>query len=57
MAEKNHQPFGALSLPGYRAYVSTFALTMMADNIEHVISYWVAFQKFHSAALGGCVFG
>jgi len=26
---------------------------MMADNIEHVISYWVAFQKFHSAALGG----
>jgi MFS family permease len=28
-------------------------LAMMADNIEHVISYWVAFQKFHSAALGG----
>ena len=28
-------------------------LTMMADNIEHVISYWVVFQKFHSAALGG----
>lgn len=26
---------------------------MMADNIEHVISYWVIFQKFHSAALGG----
>jgi MFS family permease len=25
---------------------------MMADNIEHVISYWVIFQKFHSAALG-----
>jgi MFS family permease len=28
-------------------------LTMMADNIEHVISYWVCFQKFHSPALGG----
>ena len=28
-------------------------LTMMADNIEHVMSYWVAFQKFHSSALGG----
>ena len=28
-------------------------LTMMADNIEHVISYWLMFQKFHSAALGG----
>ena len=26
---------------------------MMADNIEHVISYWVMFQTFHSAALGG----
>src|SRR5258708_18491894 len=25
---------------------------MMADNIEHVISYWVSFQKFHSPALG-----
>ena len=45
--------FGALQLPGYRAYLATFALTMMADNVEHVISYWVAFQKFHSEALGG----
>jgi MFS family permease len=26
---------------------------MMADNIEHVTSYWVVFQKFHSPALGG----
>jgi MFS family permease len=26
---------------------------MMADNIEHVISYWVIFEKFHSPALGG----
>jgi MFS family permease len=25
----------------------------MADNIEHVISYWVIFQKFHSPTLGG----
>jgi MFS family permease len=45
--------FGALGLPGYRAYLVTFTLTMMADNVEHVISYWVAFQKFHSPALGG----
>jgi len=48
-----HKAFGALSLPGYRIYLATFALTMMADNVEHVISYWVVFQKFHSAALGG----
>jgi MFS family permease len=45
--------FSALALPGYRAYLITFALTMMADNVEHVISYWVAFRKFNSPALGG----
>ncbi len=45
--------FGALSIRGYRAYVATFTLTMMADNVEHVVSYWVMFQKFHSHALGG----
>ena len=26
---------------------------MMADSIEHVISYWIMFEKFHSPALGG----
>lgn len=26
---------------------------MLADNIEHVISYWALFQRFHSPALGG----
>jgi len=26
---------------------------MLADNVEHVISYWVAFRKFSSPALGG----
>ena len=26
---------------------------MMADNIEHVISYWIIFEKFQSPALGG----
>ncbi len=25
----------------------------MGDNIEHVISYWLLFQKFHSPVLGG----
>ncbi|HZH14496.1 MAG TPA: MFS transporter [Archangium sp.] len=43
----------ALRIPGYRTFLITFMLAMMADNIEHVISYWVAFQKFQSAALGG----
>jgi len=26
---------------------------MMADNIEHVITYWVLWEKFHSPALAG----
>ena len=26
---------------------------MMADNVEHVITYWVLWQKFHSPALVG----
>lgn len=47
------RPFEALRVPGFPVFVSTFTLTMMADNVEHVISYWVMFQKFHSAALGG----
>jgi MFS family permease len=29
------------------------ATAMLADNVEHVISYWVIFQKFHSPALAG----
>jgi len=45
--------FAALRHPGYRAHFLTFVLAMMADNIEHVISYWVVFQKFQSPALGG----
>jgi MFS family permease len=39
--------------PGFRAQFTTYVLAMMADNIEHVISYWVVFQKFHSPALAG----
>lgn len=45
--------FDALRVRGFPMFVGTFMLTMMADNVEHVISYWVVFQKFHSAALGG----
>jgi MFS family permease len=45
--------FGVLAQPGFRAYLVTFFLTMMADNVEHVISYWLLYQRFHSPALGG----
>ena len=47
------QSFAALRHPGGRAYLSGAMLAMMADNIEHVISYWMIFQKFESPALGG----
>jgi MFS family permease len=47
------QSFAALHNPGFRAQFLTYALAMMADNIEHVISYWVVFQKFQSPALAG----
>jgi MFS family permease len=39
--------------PAYRWQFACYVLAMMADNIEHVISYWFIFQKFHSPALGG----
>ncbi len=58
MSDANAAPpapraFGALAVRGYPMFLLTFFMTMMADNVEHVISYWLAFQKFHSAALGG----
>ena len=46
-------PASAMRNPGYRAHFTTYVVAMMADNIEHVISYWMAFQKFHSPALAG----
>jgi MFS family permease len=52
-APSEPRAFAAFRAPGFRPYLVTFFLTMMADNIEHVISYWLMFQKFHSAALGG----
>ena len=45
--------FAALRIPAYRRYFTFSLMSMMADNIEHVITYWVMFQAFHSPALGG----
>jgi len=47
------ESFAALRNRGFRRYFVTYALAMTADNIEHVISYWVMFQKFQSPALAG----
>lgn len=48
-----HQSFAALRHPGFRMFFIGNACTMLADNMEHVISYWVMYQKFHSPALSG----
>ncbi|MFO1466224.1 MAG: MFS transporter [Steroidobacteraceae bacterium] len=43
----------ALSSRGFRWYFAFATAAVMADNVEHVISYWVMFQKFHSPVMGG----
>jgi len=45
--------FAALRHPDYRKYFLVVMMSQMGDNIEHVISYWLLFQKFHSPVLGG----
>jgi MFS family permease len=45
--------FAALRNRDCRPYLFGAGLAMMADNIEHVITYWVLWQKFHSPALVG----
>ncbi|MEV6348538.1 MFS transporter [Actinoplanes sp. NPDC051851] len=45
--------FAALRNPDCRPYLIGAALAMMADNIEHVITYWVLWERFHSVALSG----
>jgi len=47
------QSFAALRHPAGRVYLTGNMLAMMADNIEHVISYWIIYEKFHSPALAG----
>lgn len=45
--------FAALRHRDYRRYFFVTMMSQMGDNIEHVISYWLLFQKFHSPVLGG----
>ncbi|VWX54324.1 MFS transporter [Novosphingobium sp. 9U] len=50
---QERRAFAAMRHVRFRWFFGTYILAMMADNIEHVISYWVMYQKFHSPALGG----
>jgi MFS family permease len=45
--------FAAFRNPECRDYIVGASLSMGGDSIEHVISYWVLFQQFHSPALAG----
>lgn len=45
--------FSALRDPGFRTFVLLSAAAMLADNVEHVITYYAAFRRFHSTTLGG----
>jgi hypothetical protein len=45
--------FAALHHRDFRRYFIVHLFSTMGDNIEHVISYWLLFQKFHSPVLGG----
>ncbi len=45
--------FAALRDRHARPYLFTAGLSMMGDNNEHVVTYWVLWQEFHSPALVG----
>ena len=45
--------FGALHHRDYRRYCAFALVGQIAENVEHVISYWVIFQSFHSPILAG----
>ncbi len=52
-APRDGVAFAALRHTDFRWLFGTTLLAMMADNVEHVISYWVLFEVFHSPQLGG----
>ncbi len=45
--------FAAFRSPDSRNYIVGASMSMAGDSIEHVISYWVLYQQFHSPALAG----
>ena len=45
--------FGALRHRDYRRYFLVALIGMIAESVEHVVSYWVIFESFHSPVLGG----
>ncbi len=50
---KRRVAFAALRHRDYRRYFLVNLFSTMGDNIEHVISYWLLYQKFRSPVLAG----
>jgi MFS family permease len=51
LSTPKRRAFASFNNRDFRKFFFGASAAMMADNIEHVISYWVIFQKFHSPAL------
>ncbi|NKB50116.1 MAG: MFS transporter [Alphaproteobacteria bacterium] len=49
----DRRSYAALRYPAARIYLLFAAMAMMADHVEHAISYWIIFAKFNSPALSG----
>lgn len=49
----NARKFAVLRSRATSPYIIGAALSMMGDNVEHVITYWVLWQTFHSPLLVG----
>jgi len=50
---KGDLAFPALHHRDFRFFFGGTMLAMMGDNIEHVVTYWLLFQKFRSPVLAG----
>lgn len=48
-----HKKFNILRRKEPRSYILGAALSMMADSVEHVLTYWVLWQIFESPGLVG----
>ena len=55
-ASTKEPAFAALYHRDFRFFFVGTMLAMMADNIEHVVSYWLLFEKFHSPVLAAFAF-
>ena len=53
IATHSRTRFAAFRSADTRTYIVGASMSMAGDSIEHVISYWVLFQQFHSPALAG----